>query len=769
MKFLDIRSLLITLFQENRDKPLSFKEIADALSVKRKDKVLLAFVLNKGIEDNIFKRTKQRYSLAEKSRLSSPNPTPISPKLLEGFFDATPLSRDYSYAFVRTEGKDYFVAAEDTLNAYHNDRVAIEPKIRRGNKEYGIVRRIISRSSESLAGDIVKTKNKFTFVCSNPKIHNWFNVINPGNAKEGDKVILHVTNWGSPILGVLPSGSVIEVLGKSGDPQVELLAVIRQYNLPLTFPDEVMHEVSLISATINQDEISKRVDLRSLFTFTIDPISAKDFDDAISIVKISSGWILYVHIADVAHYLPASGATFREAALRGNSFYFPRKVIPMIPEKLSNLVCSLRPQEDKLCLTVETEFSSNCKIKSQQLYESIICSDYRLSYDEVDDIFSGKAINSLQDYNDKLLNALNIARSLSAQLTQLRNAAGYIFFDLPEIEYQYNEDGFLQRLSLSEETESHKLIENFMLVANEYVAHRLSQLSPISMYRIHEDPDQEKINSLIETLSNYGITWDIHENLNKSFQYLLASLPSQEYHVVFDRIVLRSMKKARYSIEHKSHFGLAMHDYTHFTSPIRRLCDLVIHSLCKTYITKSLKQPFTRQQIALYAQIASDQELKADQAERDIELVFSRAFMKDRIGDHFSGIVIGCNAKGVLVRLNEIPITAVIKTSDLGKGTWDYNNRAMKYVNRRSNLVYQLMDKLKVTVSSVDDDVYLVLQDSEDAHVHYVQVASVEKMFGRANHTQQNKKGQSHSLSAGAGNKQVKKFSKQNKSAKRHR
>jgi ribonuclease R len=238
------------------------------------------------------------------------------------------------------------------------------------------------------------------------------------------------------------------------------------------------------------------------------------------------------------------------------------------------------------------------------------------------------------------------------------------------------------------------------------------------MYRIHEDPDFNKLERLIETISFYGLSWVMHENLNMSLQYLLSSFPSPEYHKVFDRIVLRSMKKARYSTEHISHFGLALQNYTHFTSPIRRLCDLVVHHLCKMYLTKTSKQKFSPGQVKVYAQIASDQEIQADQAERDIERVYSKTFMKDKVGESYTGIVVGTSSSGVLVRLNEIPVTAMMKHGEFGAGTWDYFDKEMRYVNRSNGDYYQLMDCLKVKIIAVEDDVYLEPYTGEGAHRH---------------------------------------------------
>lgn len=721
-KHKDIETRLLDVLSKDAGMAMSYNEINIAMGLSKKEKHQLSDALSKLLANGTVIKAKKKFKLARPAKTISVIQKTVltSAKLLEGTFDATPLSRNFSFAFIRTPDKDYFVGAEDTFNAYHNDTVLFEPKLRRGKQEYAIIRRIVKRSSDTFAGDIAKVGKRWTFVCNNPKIHKWFDVSDTGGAVEGDKVILSVTNWGNPQSGLAPSGKITEILGKSGDPQVELLGVIRQYNLPLEFPLDVLEAANQLDSDIGNHDTAKRKDLRDLFTYTIDPASAKDFDDAISIETTTDGWRLYVHIADVAHYLPVDGVLFQEAAKRGNSFYFPKKVIPMLPERLSNLICSLRPEEDKLCMTVETEFQASGAIKNQKIYESIINSNQRLAYEEVDELFDKSDANPsyVSELPEELLTALFESRKLSKLLTRKRMAAGYIFFDLPEVEYQYDNEGFIHRLTLAEETESHKLIENFMLVANEYTAERLSVLSPTTMYRIHEDPEFSKLEKLFETLSHYGVSWTMHENLNKSLQYLLSSFPSPEYHKVFDRIVLRSMKKARYSTEHISHFGLALKNYTHFTSPIRRLCDLVVHHLCKIYLIKSSNQKLTGIQIKHYAQVASEQEIQADQAERDIERIYSKAYMKDKIGESFNGMVVGTNSSGLLIRFEEIPVTAVMKQNEFVAGTWDYYDKEMRYVNRGSGKYFQLMDRLKVSIISVEDDVYLSpAQGAEPIHV----------------------------------------------------
>lgn len=713
----DIKKNLIKLLRNRNGNPTSIDDIYMLLEVSYRDRKALKEIINSMVSEGRIRNNGRRLVLLDKSsnRIS---PTPqkqiANPNLLEGVFDATPMAKNFSYAFVRTEQGDFFISSEDTLNAYHNDKVLIEPNFRKAGSKSGVIRKVIQRANQQFAGDLADNNGRLYFVCSNTKIHTWFEVSDSSDAHPGEKVILDVTNWGNILSGKYPIGKVVEILGKSGDPQVELLAVIRQYGLSLDFPPDVLREANSLETDITPNQLENRIDLRDLFTFTIDPISAKDFDDAISIKKHEHGWTLWVHIADVASYVKVGSCLFEEAVRRGNSFYFPKKVIPMLPEKISTQLCSLRPDEDKLAMTVVTEYNNTGKAIKQSLMESVIRSDNRLSYEEVDELFTGNETR----FSSQLADALESARQLSNLLTKQRLDHGYIYFDLPEIEYEYDNEGFIRRLNLAEETESHKLIENFMLVANEYVAEQLTLKAPFTMYRIHENPDPRKLERLAELVSHYGLTLYDYGSPNLSIQALINSMPNSEYRAVFDRIILRSLKKASYSIEHIRHFGLGMDTYTHFTSPIRRICDLVIHHLCKMYLLRSVKTTLTRKQIHQYAQSATEQELQADAAERDIERIYSNAFMKKRIGDRFNGTVVSANANGLIVKLDEIPIIALLKQSEFRKYPWHFHDNEMRYVNARSGDYYQLMDKVKVTVIDVSDDIYLEVTNTSDSHTH---------------------------------------------------
>ncbi len=716
MNKIDIRTSLINHFKSD-PLPISYESLVQKLRLARRDKAELKKELERMVDSGELGKRKGRFFAMAPKTLKKITPKGSSPnkyELLEGKFDATPLSRNQSFAFVRTAEGDFFIDSEDSLNAFHNDLVAIEPIYRGNNKDKAIIRKIIRRDNQRMAGDIKYLSGRPIFICTNPKIHRWFEVTDTLKAKENEKVVFEVSNWGNQYSGKLPFGKVIEVLGPSGDAEVELLAVIKQFQLPLEFPDSVLSEVQELNPEILPQELSYREDLRELFTFTIDPASAKDFDDAISVEASSAGYKLWVHIADVSHYVSLDSQIFKEAAKRGNSFYFPKQVIPMLPALLSNQICSLRPNEDKLCLSVFTHFDPKGNIKNQKMVQSVIRSDFRLAYEQVDELYEGQKTQ----LSPTLIKALNDARKLSALLSQKRLSEGYIFFDLPEIRYEYDEGGFLNELDVDIETQSHKLIENFMLVANEYVASRLSQLSPSTLYRIHQNPEPLKLERLGLTLSHYGLCFDPHEDPNLSLQYLLNSMPNKDYHMVFDRMVLRSLKKAKYSTEHFRHFGLGMQYYTHFTSPIRRLCDLCVHHLCKSQILKSSKNKLNDKLLKLYAEVANEQELLADEAERTLERILSLSYMKNKIGEKHSGIVISTKLGSIFVRLTEIPITAILKTDGLKGAPFIYDEQAMMFVNRLTGYYYQLLDQVIVEIVEVSDDIYLELAQVPDAHVH---------------------------------------------------
>ncbi len=664
------------------------KEIAQSIGLRKhkyKDLIDTLFKLAKDKEINV----KNRKYQAMKTKTS---------KNITGIFDATTLARNKSFAFVKAEPEDIFVSSEDTLNAYHNDTVELEVEYQRNGKKYGIITKVVKRANNKVIGTFQEYHGKHYIIPDNSRIHTNFAVNDISTANSGEKVVLDVTNWGSRDYYKIPAGNIVNVLGKAGNPDVEVLSVILQYDLPLEFPQNVLNELDALSYDIPNDLISKRKDLRNLLTFTIDPASAKDFDDAISLIKDEKGFTLYVHIADVAQYIEIKSKLFDEAVKRGNSYYFPKKVIPMLPEKISNKICSLRPFEDKLTLTVQTRYNADIKVISQSVYESVICSNARFNYEEIDEFFEEK-----KEMETEIADTLLDMRKLSAFLTKNRVKCGYLRLNISETIFIFDDEGHVIDLERSKETDSHKMIENFMLVANEYIAKELSTGKTI--YRSHEKPDNERLLKLKEEITSYNIKMEMRQNLNVVLQNLLDQLPNEDYHRVFDRKILRSMKKAKYTVENLGHFGLAMRYYTHFTSPIRRISDLIIHHQIKNKLN-SKQTPFSSSHLFKLAKIATEREMVADESEREVDLKNKTIFMKKKVGEEYTAIIIAVRRNAFIVELNRYPVTGIVDISSLSDDNYEYYPQHSRFIGKRKGKIYKLTDTLKVLLSSVDDEIH---------------------------------------------------------------
>ena len=696
----DLAYQILKILKKKED-GLTINEMSKILQIKKhkyKDLVSTAKQLHK--EQKLFYSDKKYQIRKSKPRINK------SIKTIIGIFDATSLVKNNSFAFVITDRGDIFVSSEDTMNAFHGDKVVVEIYRSNDRMTYGRIVRILERSRDIFVGNIYKYHGQAFLKADNSKIHKDFEIINADNCSEGYKGVLKITNWGNVELGKPPIGEIIEILGKSGNPEVEIMATIRYYDLPLTFPDNVLEEVKKVSPVISAEEISRRSDFRNLTTFTIDPISAKDYDDAISYEKTDFGWKLYVHIADVAHYAKINSLIFNEAYKRGNSYYFPKKVIPMLPEKLSNKVCSLRPNEDKLTMSVVTFFNTNFKILKQEVVEAVICSDARLNYQQVDDLFNGEET----EIPENIIEVIHNLKKLSNHLQNKRISKGYLSFNLPESEFIFNENGKIIDIKRSRETESHQLVENCMLVANEFVAKILLKKSDSTMYRIHEEPEAKDLSKLKDILSNYQIQLEYKKNNNYTLQNVMKQLNYfPNYHRVFDFIILRKMKRAKYSVIHKGHFGLALQTYTHFTSPIRRLCDLIIHHQLKKIVIYKKSNPFSYSKIADYAKQATNKELIATQSEREINKKNEIFFIKNFIGEDFSGIVRSMNSSNLFVELDRYPIIGNVPLSSLRGGKYSFDSNLMQISSSKSDFIIKLTQEVKVKIVKVSDEVELEL------------------------------------------------------------
>ncbi len=692
----EIENKVIKILSENTRNKYSLKELSKILKIKKHKYKELVHTLYNLLKEGRIELKNKKYYIKKYVKKEKK----IKTGVFEGIFDASALSRDKSFAFVICEDFDVFVSSEDIKNSFDGDTVLVEVYQQRGKKRYGKILKIIKRKRDKIVGTIFRYKSKDILIPDNKKIHKDFKIVKTEQTyKTGDKAILKVDYWGNFEEGLLPYGKIEKILGKSGDPDVEILATIASMDLPLEFPKPVLKELKYINAKIEPKDIENRTDLRHLTTFTIDPESAKDYDDAVSLFDTGNGYILYVHIADVAHYVKPNGKLFKEAYNRGNSYYFPKMVIPMLPEKISNKICSLRPNEEKLAITVETHFDKDAAIIKQKVYESIIESDTRLTYKQVDELFETHKSNEI---DPDIQTVLFEMRELSKKLTKKMIKRGYLSFYLPESEYFFDNKGQITDIKYSSETESHKLIENFMLIANEFIAKKLSYHHTI--YRIHELPDLNKVEEIRLLLLNYGIKTKSNKDMNKMFQDILKALPNHTYHIVFDRKILRSLKKAKYHTKNTGHFALSIPVYTHFTSPIRRFCDLVIHTQIKDFLKKAPYR-FEKSELIDFAKQATERENLADESEKEIDKKYKLIFMKTKLGEVYEGVITNIISTGIIVELEKYPISGIIPNSMLPEDRYTYYQNTMMLLGQRSGRVFKLTQKVKVLVAKVDNDI----------------------------------------------------------------
>jgi ribonuclease R len=714
---------ILRFLSKNDTKDYTANQILSSVGLKKDDLSDLQSILNDLTTKLIIQKTGKRYQINPQYKVreeKKEKPSVTDNQFIVGTFDATPLAKNLSFAFVITEDdNDVMVAGEDILNAYHQDTVEVEVTRSTVGKRYGIIRKIIERKKSKFVGTVNEYHNKYLFTCDSFKIHTPFEVIEGNSSLLGKKVIIEIDNWGSRVMNQYPTGKIVEVLGESGLPEVELMAVIRDFDLPLEFPEEVIKEAVAIDEKISEADLAGRSDFRNLFTITIDPISAKDFDDAISLEETKEGHLrLYVHIADVAHYIKFNSQIFAEAMNRGNSYYFPKKVIPMLPEILSNKICSLRPMEEKLTVTVITDFNQDGQIVTQDVCESVINSDSRLTYEEVDLLFEGK----VHPFNEQMVTLLNLMRRLSKVLSKKRVKLGYLKFDLPEVEYVFDDEGYLTDLKRSRETDSHTLIENFMLTANEYVAKLLTKTAGTTIYRIHEEPEQADLFKIKDILQFHKIHFQMGYDNNKTWQNVIEALPTEEYHRVFDRMILRSMKKAKYSTAHIAHFGLGLSTYTHFTSPIRRLCDLIVHAQLKKHVFHKSVSEIPEHDLSVnsifnYAGISTKREMVADESERAMEQKIVMSFMKKKLGEIFKGVIISFTNSAIVIELDELPVRGVVKYNSLTDDYYELYDKIKVLRGRRKGRIFKLADKVEVQISMISDDIYFSIKAHEPGYI----------------------------------------------------
>jgi ribonuclease R len=609
-------------------------------------------------------------------------------------------------------GQDLYVSGENTFTAMHGDRVVARIEApgkssgpwRRGASSgpariEGRVIRILERASDTIVGTLQKSKAFFYVVADDPRfVHNLYvpEPKSPLKARVGDKVVAKLEAW--PSRHVNPEGRVIEVLGAADAPGVDMLSIIKKHHLPESFPEAVVREASLISPAIDPREIAKRNDQRDRFVFTIDPDDAKDFDDAIEVEETAQGWHLAVHIADVSHYVKVRGALDREAVARGNSVYLADRVIPMLPEALSNGICSLRPNEDRLVFSVFAEIGKNGKVQHVKFARSVIRSAARLTYKEA------FARLSRPPGNDQLSRRLHTAWNLASLLRKQRFDHGSLELDFPEVKVWLDDMGRPVRLEKVENDASHQLIEEFMLLANELVARQLKQARQPAIYRIHEKPDADRLAEFRETAMTFGVKCGDLSN-RAELRKLIAAVRGKPFEHAVKIALLKSLKRACYSPEPIGHFGLHKNDYAHFTSPIRRYADLVVHRALERHLGLSQKGPDSGALAALSEHISTTERVAADAEKESVRLKKLEFFKNQLTGgasQKFRARIIDVRNFGLVIELPDCLLTGLIHVSAIDGDFYVFDRQRSALVGRKTRRTFRMGTEIDVTVDRVD-------------------------------------------------------------------
>ena len=630
------------------------------------------------------------------------------PEVLVGEFLAT----QRGFGFVRVEGmeSDLFISEKNCLNAFHGDTVEVvmkpEKDLGKGKKQEGKIVRILKRKHEKVVGTLTK-HHKIMFVIPDFEKFTSDIFIPEGcslGALNGHKVVVEITDYGDKKRS--PEGQVIQILGHINDPGVDILSIVKRFELPEEFPEEVMREVSLVGECVEEKDMAGRMDFRERDTVTIDGEDAKDLDDAITIEKKEDGTFeLGVHIADVSYYVRENSPLDKEALLRGTSVYLVDRVIPMLPHRLSNGICSLNAGEDRLALSCLMTFDKKGQLVGHEIAETVIRVTERMSYTDVNDILTNHKEETCARY-EKLVPMFENMRELALILRKNRKKQGSIDFDFAECKIHLDKNGHPVDILPYERNVATKIIEEFMLAANQTVAEEYFWLELPFLYRTHEYPDLEKVQNLARMTASFGYHIKVgNEQVHpREIQKLIEQLDGKDEEEFLSRLVLRSMKRAKYSTVNDGHFGLATRYYCHFTSPIRRYPDLQIHRIIKDNLHRGLSGERSAHYEEILPEVArktSECERRADDAEREVEKIKKAEYMLDHIGEVFSGIINGVTSWGIYVELPNT-VEGMVRINDMMDDNYSFVEDKYCVVGHYTGKTYQMGQQVEVQVLQAD-------------------------------------------------------------------
>lgn len=681
--------------------PMKEKELAVMLQVAPEDRATLSSILSELLQEQKIEISKRgKYQLLDPKRVKT-----------EGLVTGTFISNQKGFGFIEVEGRDddLYVPENRVHGAFHLDIVQARILPGRGGNgrraEAEIVN-VLERVTTQIVGTFQKSKNFGFVIPDNQKLAD--DIFIPkehcNGAMDGHKVVVDITTYGTD--NKKPEGKVVEIIGHINDPGVDIMSIVKGFGLPVEFPVKVMNQVAKVGDSIIEADIAGREDLRSWKMVTIDGEDAKDLDDAVSLTMDGDNYVLGVHIADVSNYVQEKSALDREALTRGTSVYLVDRVIPMLPHRLSNGICSLNAGEDRLTLSCIMTVTPQGKIIDYRIVESVINVDRRMDYTTVNKIIADRDEALREEYKD-FVEMFDGMATLSQILRDCRKKRGSIDFDFPETKIILDEQGKPVELKPYERNDATKLIESFMLLANETVAQHYYWLEIPFVYRTHDNPDPEKIEKLATFIRNFNLKLKVSKDEvhPKEIQKLLVAIQDTEEEALVSRLALRSMKQAKYTVDCTGHFGLAAQYYCHFTSPIRRYPDLQIHRIIKDHIRGRMKKDKKEHYDIILGDVStqcSKMERRAEEAERETIKLKKAQYMGERIGEVFEGVISGVTEWGIYVELPNT-VEGLVHVSKLPGDFFMYDEAKYEMRGKTTGLVYSLGQSVKVVVDSVDE------------------------------------------------------------------
>ena len=695
------------ILKERKERILAYMESEGYVPIKRRDMRAMLSVPQEDREkfENLINEliAEGRVFETKKGKLASPKDLQMATGTFIGH------ARGFGFVTPDAGGEDIFIPASETMGAMQKDRVLYKVlhKAEKGKKADGVIVRILERGQQRIVGTFEAGSKGYGFVVADDKKIAKDIFISRENTKgavTGHKVVVEITDYGEDRRN--PEGKVIEILGHINDPGVDILSVIRRYELAVEFPEEAYAEIEHLGTEVAEADKKGREDLRDLLTITIDGADAKDLDDAVSLKRLGNGnFELGVHIADVSHYVRENTALDKEAYARGTSVYLVDRVIPMLPHKLSNGICSLNPHVDRLALSCLMEVNGRGEVVSHRILESVINSDYRMTYTAVREILEDGTPALLEQYAE-ILPMLEDMEELRQILGEKRRKRGSVNFDLPESKIILDENGKPIDIKPYEKSIATNMIEEFMLVCNETIAENSFWQEMPFMYRSHQEPDEDKLEKMEQFLRGFGYylrkkDGEIHP---RELQKVLQKAEETDEERIITRMVLRSMMQARYTAENGGHFGLAAKYYCHFTSPIRRYPDLEIHRMIKKMLHGELDEKasaYYRRKMPDWAKHCSKQERVAEDAERDTDALKKVEFMEDKVGQIYEGIISGVTNWGIYVELPNT-IEGMVALSQMDDDYYEFDEKNYCVTGRSSHRVYRLGDPIRIQIARVD-------------------------------------------------------------------